>query len=112
MTSPALVVQAPAVAPGTLAEIAATAGARAIVPVGLGAPHAYRLPGVNDDPAVLGEVTSWFNSRDSRFWGPLRALSYDRVAEIGFRPWGDDLIPRRFCSGRVLLNNGVYHRVD
>jgi hypothetical protein len=65
-----------------------------------------------DDPAVLGEVTSWFNSRESRFWGPLRALSYDRVAEIGFRPWGDDLIPRRFCSGRVLLNNGVYHRVD
>ena len=65
-----------------------------------------------DDPAVLGEVTSWFNSRESRFWGPLRALSYDRVAEIAFRPWGDDFIPRRFCSGRMLLNNGVYHRVD
>lgn len=65
-----------------------------------------------DDPAVLGEMTSWFNSRESRFWGPLRALSYDRVAETGFRPWGDDFIPRRFCSGRILLNNGVYHRVD
>ena len=70
------------------------------------------MPGQRDDPAVLGEMTSWFNSRESRFWGPLRALSYDRVAETGFRPWGDDFIPRRFCSGRILLNNGVYHRVD
>lgn len=69
------------------------------------------LPGCAD-PAVLSEVTSRFNSRETTFWGPLQALSYDRVAQIGFRSWGDDFIPRRFCSGRVLLNDGKFRRVD
>lgn len=69
------------------------------------------LPGCTD-PAVLSELTSWFNSRESTYWGPLQALSYDRIAQIGYRPWGDDMIPRRFCTARLMLNNGVYHRVD
>ena len=64
------------------------------------------------DPAVLSELTSWFNSRESTYWGPLQALSYDRIAQIGFRTWGDDFIPRRFCTARLMLNNGVFHRVD
>jgi len=65
-----------------------------------------------EDPAVLGEITSWFNSRESKFWGPLQAVSYDRIRPIGYRPWGDDFIPRRFCTGRVQLNDGTLHRVD
>ena len=69
------------------------------------------LPGC-DDPAVLSEVTNRFNSRESTFWGPLQAVSYDRIGQIGFRTWGDDFIPRRFCSGRVLLNDGKFRRVD
>jgi hypothetical protein len=69
------------------------------------------LPGCND-PAVLSELTNWFDSREATYWGPLRALSYDRIAQIGFRPWGDDFIPRRFCTARLMLNNGVFHRVD
>ena len=54
-----------------------------------------------DDPAVLGQITSWFNTRESRFWGPLQAVAYDRIQPIGFRPLGDDFIPRRFCTGRM-----------
>jgi hypothetical protein len=69
------------------------------------------LPGC-EDPAVLGEITSWFNSREAKFWGPLQALGYDRIRPIGYRPWGDDFIPRRFCTGRVALNDGSLHRVD
>lgn len=69
------------------------------------------LPGC-EDPAVLSRLMSSFDSRESTYWGPLQALSYDRVAQTGFRPWGDDFIPRRFCSARLMLNNGVYHRVD
>lgn len=65
-----------------------------------------------EDPAVLGELTSWFNSREDKFWGPLRAVNYDRISQIAFRPWGEDLIPRRFCTGRILLNDGSFHRVD
>lgn len=69
------------------------------------------LPGC-DDPAVLGEVTGRFNARENTYWGPLQALSYDRIAQIGYRSWGADFIPRRFCSGRVLLNDGRFRRVD
>jgi hypothetical protein len=69
------------------------------------------LPGC-EDPAVLGEITSWFNSREAKFWGPLQAVAYDRIKPIGFRPWGDDFIPRRFCTGRMALNDGTWHRVD
>ncbi|MBA4268740.1 MAG: hypothetical protein C0447_04840 [Methylobacterium sp.] len=65
-----------------------------------------------DDPAVLGQITSWFNSREAKFWGPLQAVAYDRIRPIGFRPLGDDFIPRRFCTGRMALNDGTLHRVD
>ncbi len=65
-----------------------------------------------EDPAVLGQITSWFNSRESTYWGPLQTAAYDRVKPIGFRPWGDDFIPRRFCTARVTLNDGSFHRVD
>jgi hypothetical protein len=65
-----------------------------------------------DDPAVLGEITSWFNSRESKFWGPLQAVGYDHIRPLGYRPWGDDFIPRRFCTGRIALNDGSLRRVD
>ena len=65
-----------------------------------------------EDPAVLGEITRWFTSREARFWGPLQAAGYDRVRPIGFRPNGDDLIPRRYCTARMALNDGTLHRVD
>jgi hypothetical protein len=65
-----------------------------------------------EDPAVLGEITSWFNSREAKFWGPLQAVAYDHVRPIGFRPLGDDFIPRRFCTARMALNDGRVRRVD
>lgn len=65
-----------------------------------------------EDPAVLGTITSWFDSRESKFWGPLRAMAYDHIRPIGFRPNGMDFIPRRFCTGRVALNDGSIRRVD
>ncbi|HEV2511267.1 MAG TPA: hypothetical protein VGV58_17025 [Bosea sp. (in: a-proteobacteria)] len=65
-----------------------------------------------EDPAVIGEITSRFNSRESKFWGPLQAVNFDRVQPIAWRPWGADFIPRRFCTARVLTNDGVLRRVD
>ena len=65
-----------------------------------------------EDPAVLGEITSWFNSREAKFWGPLRVVSFDHVRPIAWRPWGADFIPRRFCTARVMTNDGVLRRVD
>ena len=47
------VVQAPAMAPGVLAQLARQAGARAIVPVGFGAPAAWRFPDVARDDTLV-----------------------------------------------------------
>lgn len=74
-------------------------------------PYSGDLPAC-DAPAVLGEITSWFNSREAKFWGPLQIVGYDHVRPIAWRPWGDDFIPRRFCTGRVALNDGKIRRVD
>lgn len=74
-------------------------------------PYTGNLPAC-EDPAVLGEITSWFNSREAKFWGPLQIVSFDRVRPLAWRPWGEDFIPRRFCTARVLINDGVYRRVD
>ncbi|MFO1323344.1 MAG: phosphoserine phosphatase SerB [Burkholderiales bacterium] len=48
-----LVLQAPAIRPAALTALARRAGAQAVVPFGTGAPVAYRLPGVADDPALI-----------------------------------------------------------
>jgi len=53
VTGSSLVLQAPAITPDVLAGLARAAGARAIVPVGMGMPVAYRLPDIGSDPALL-----------------------------------------------------------
>ena len=47
-----------------------------------------------DDPAVLGEITSWFNSREAKFWGPLQAVGYDRIRPIGLPAAGATISSR------------------
>ena len=34
-----------------------------------------------------------------------------RIHETAFRPWQSDNIPRRYCSGDVMLNDGRVRRV-
>lgn len=60
-----------------------------------------------DHPAALSEIASRFATTQSRFWSSsLRIDRIDRVRETAFRPWGRDLIPRRFCRARALLSDG------
>ncbi len=73
--------------------------------------YTAELPACND-PAVLNSLTSSFDSREYRFWGNLAVTGYDRVAPVAFRPWGADFIPRRFCTARVMLNDGKARQVD
>jgi phosphoserine phosphatase len=54
LTAPAnLVVQAPVLDAGALADLARRCGAGAVVPVGTGSPHAYRLVGAGHDAHVF-----------------------------------------------------------
>jgi hypothetical protein len=66
-----------------------------------------------DDASVLNRISSRFDWREPTYWNStLQIKAFDRVRQTHFRPNGYDLIPRRFCTARVLLSNGQYHRLD
>lgn len=66
-----------------------------------------------DNPAVLSHISSGFASRETHFAGSMLAVAnYDRIGQLGYRPWGADFIPRRFCTARVQLTDGALRRVD
>jgi hypothetical protein len=60
--------------------------------------------------AALSTISSQFQEKESTFWNsPLTITGYGNIHEIAFRPWQSDNIPRRFCTGSVLLSNGSTH---
>ncbi len=66
-----------------------------------------------DDPGVVGRIQSRFDGREPRYWNSnLQLTGVDRIRETHFRPNGQDLIPRRYCTARALLSDGKYHRLD
>lgn len=66
-----------------------------------------------DSPSVLGELSSSFSARETRFAdGRLSLAAYERIGEIGFRPWGASFIPRRFCTARAQFSDGRIRQVD
>jgi hypothetical protein len=61
---------------------------------------------------VLGTITAQFQEKESKFWNSsLQIKAYGQIHETGFRPWQSDNIPRRYCSGDVMLSDGQMHQV-
>ena len=66
-----------------------------------------------EDPAALGKIMARFSEKESKFWNStLQIVEFDRVREVAFRPWAVDTIPRRFCTGTVLVSDGKKRRVN
>lgn len=66
-----------------------------------------------DTPAALSMIASKFETREKRFWNSdLRIVEFLRVQETAMRPWAVDTIPRRFCSGTVMVSDGRRRRVN
>jgi len=62
--------------------------------------------------AALGTITNQFWEKESTFWiSSLRITAYGDIHETAFRPWQSDNIPRRYCSGNVMLSDGKMHAV-
>ena len=62
--------------------------------------------------AALSTITSQFHEKESTFWNSaLQITGYAQVHEIAFRPWQSDNIPRRYCSGEAMLNDGKVRTV-
>ena len=62
---------------------------------------------------VLSYVTSWFSSREATYWRTgLEIGAFDHVRERGLRPWGENFVPRRYCSARAHLSDGKIRHVN
>jgi hypothetical protein len=62
--------------------------------------------------SALPTITSQFQEKESKFWNsPLVITAYGRIHETAFRPWQSDNIPRRYCSGDVMLSDGKMRTV-
>ncbi len=80
MSAHALVLQAPVIARDAVQRLAATAAARAIVPIGFGAPAAYRLLGGGADPALVDAARA--AGCDAAFVPATRRLDRVRVVAM------------------------------
>ena len=62
--------------------------------------------------SALGTITSQFHEKESTFWNSsLTIKGYGDIHEIAFRPWQSDNIPRRYCTGSVMLSDGKVRTV-
>lgn len=62
--------------------------------------------------AALTAISSQFQQKESTFWNSaLTITGYGRIHETAFRPWQSDNIPRRYCSGDVMLSDGKQRTV-
>ena len=62
--------------------------------------------------AALGTITTNSQEKESTFWNSsLQITGYGRIHETAFRPWQSDNIPRRYCSGEVMLSDGKMRTV-
>jgi hypothetical protein len=65
-----------------------------------------------DNPNIYRRIASRFASRDATYWHTgLRVTGFTQPQELGYRPWGPDFVPRRFCSAMALTNEGALRPV-
>jgi len=75
-------------------------------------PYDAKIPGCGE-PWVLGKVAEHFAEKEAKFWNSnLQIVEYENIRRIGWRPWGLDYIPRRFCTATASLSDGVKRRID
>ena len=62
--------------------------------------------------AHLDDIAANFVEKEAKFWNSnLYITGFTHVREIAFRPWEPNNIPRRFCSGRALISDGIWRTV-
>ena len=66
-----------------------------------------------DEPIALEQIRSAFAEKEERFWNsPLAIRGFDRVRLVSTNPWGQNNVPRRFCSARAHLSDGRVRTVS
>jgi hypothetical protein len=69
------------------------------------------MPGCEYAPA-LNRIIANFHTKEWQFWNSdLRIVGIEDIRENAVLPWAAQSIPRRFCSGTALINDGAKHPI-
>lgn len=63
-----------------------------------------------DYAPALDRIIHNFHIKEYAFWkSELRIVGIENIKETAMMPWAAQAIPRRFCSGTALINDGSRH---
>jgi len=69
------------------------------------------MPACDYAPA-LDRIIANFQTKEARFWNSaLQIVGIEDIRETAVMPWAAQSIPRRFCSGTALINDGAKHPI-
>ncbi len=75
-------------------------------------PNYDRVMPACDFPGALDRIISNFRQKEYSFWNSqLRIVGIEDIRETAELPWAAQSIPRRFCSGAALINDGSRHEI-
>jgi hypothetical protein len=78
----------------------------------LSGPRYDRAMPACDYPAALDRIMGNFRTKEVRFWNSeLRIVGIEDIRETAELPWAAQSIPRRFCTGTALINDGLRHPI-
>jgi hypothetical protein len=70
------------------------------------------LPACNYS-GTLDRIIANFHTKEYRFWNSeLRIVGIENIHETADLPWAAQSIPRRFCSGTAVINDGTKHLIN
>jgi hypothetical protein len=79
---------------------------------GLSGPRYDRVIPDCDYPPALDRIIANFHTKEFRFWNSeLRIVGIENIRETAVLPWAAQSIPRRFCSGTAVINDGLRHPI-
>jgi hypothetical protein len=63
-------------------------------------------------PAALDRIIGDFQTKEARFWNSrLQIVGIENIQQTALMPWAAQSIPRRFCSGTAVINDGARHEI-
>jgi hypothetical protein len=66
-----------------------------------------------EDVRVLNRIQSRFAQKERDYWNSqLAIVGWEHVREKALMPWHYAAIPRRFCTGKVVINDGTIRRIN
>jgi hypothetical protein len=65
-----------------------------------------------DYPPALDRIVGDFRTKEARFWNSrLQIVGIEDIHQTAILPWAAQDIPRRFCSGTAVINDGARHAI-